>query len=356
MKVRGVIVGQVKEADRGEGAVLTLGHQARPDREIPDNVTARILPKTLFGEKYVELRSPRRRRKASLKTGDGSTQTDLPIEVERVLNDLYPLLRAVQPAELNYTLNALATALEGRGDAIGENIETLDAYLKRLNPQVPALIADLRLLAGHRSLRRRAPEIADDAAQHREDRQHAGGQGGEAERLLQGRRPRSPTPRSVPGQQRRQHHPARQAQRAAASSCSSRYSPEFPCLLSGLVDQAPCLADTFRGFIFHIDLDTAARPAARLRAAGLLPVYGAEQRSDYAGLPNPKDTQDSPGQPSLTSTTASTSLQQGERPAHAHLLDRAQLAGGRRRAGTAQKALFNSMTRAGDGRPRRRRP
>jgi ABC-type transporter Mla subunit MlaD len=37
-------------------------------------------------------------------------------EVEEVLSDLYPLLRTVQPAEINSTLNALATALEGRGE------------------------------------------------------------------------------------------------------------------------------------------------------------------------------------------------------------------------------------------------
>ena len=64
-----------------------------------------------------------------------------------MLNDLYPLLRTVQPAELNYTLNALAGALEGRGDKIGENLMTLDGYLKRMNPQLPAMIADFRLLA-----------------------------------------------------------------------------------------------------------------------------------------------------------------------------------------------------------------
>ena len=64
-----------------------------------------------------------------------------------MLSDLYPLLRTVEPAELNMTLNALATALEGRGDQIGENLETVDAYLKRLNPQIPALVEDLRLTA-----------------------------------------------------------------------------------------------------------------------------------------------------------------------------------------------------------------
>ena len=53
----------------------------------------------------------------------------------------------MQPAKLNMTLNAIATALEGRGDQLGENLETIDDYLKRLNPQIPALVEDLRLTA-----------------------------------------------------------------------------------------------------------------------------------------------------------------------------------------------------------------
>ena len=105
------------------------------------------MPKTLFGEKYVELNIPKDPSSSSLQAGDTIKQTKLPIEVEKVLNDLYPLLRTVQPAELNYTLNALAGALEGRGDKIGESLETLDGYLKRMNPQIPALIDDIKLLA-----------------------------------------------------------------------------------------------------------------------------------------------------------------------------------------------------------------
>jgi phospholipid/cholesterol/gamma-HCH transport system substrate-binding protein len=148
VKVRGVIVGEVLDAKSGaNGAVLTLGIDPDKIGEIPKNVTASILPKTLFGEKYVELDVPAEASSKALAQGDLIAQTQLPIEVEKVLNDIYPLLRAVQPAELNYTLNALATALEGRGDAIGQNIETFDAYLKRLNPQVPALVEDLRLLS-----------------------------------------------------------------------------------------------------------------------------------------------------------------------------------------------------------------
>ena len=138
-------------------------------------MTAALVPKTLFGEKYVELNIPKDASSSSLEAGDKIEQTELPIEVERVLNDLYPLLRTVQPAEINYTLNALATALEGRGDKIGESFVTLDSYLKRLNPQIPDIIADIKLLAtGHRHLRRRDARDRRHSAQHGEDGQHAG--------------------------------------------------------------------------------------------------------------------------------------------------------------------------------------
>ncbi|MCW2837622.1 MAG: virulence factor Mce, partial [Marmoricola sp.] len=59
VKVRGVIVGQVNKAEsEGNGATLTLG--IRPDKmkAIPANVTAALVPKTLFGEKYVDLNIP----------------------------------------------------------------------------------------------------------------------------------------------------------------------------------------------------------------------------------------------------------------------------------------------------------
>lgn len=130
VKVRGAIVGQVLKAevsDDGDGAVLTLGLDPDQISQIPKNVTASLLPKTLFGEKYVNLVVPSQAAPVALRTGDTISQTAMPIEVERVLNDIYPLLRTVQPAELNYTLNALANALEGRGEKLGESIGVLDS-------------------------------------------------------------------------------------------------------------------------------------------------------------------------------------------------------------------------------------
>ena len=59
VKVRGVIVGQVIKAEsEGDGATLELGIKPDQINTIPSNVTAAIVPKTLFGEKYIELNIP----------------------------------------------------------------------------------------------------------------------------------------------------------------------------------------------------------------------------------------------------------------------------------------------------------
>src|SRR4051812_25293507 len=81
VKVRGVIVGQVLDAkSEADGAVLTLGIKPNWIGKIPRNVTASILPKTLFGEKYVELVVPSNADRQALQKGDTITQTQLPIE------------------------------------------------------------------------------------------------------------------------------------------------------------------------------------------------------------------------------------------------------------------------------------
>jgi len=67
----------------------------------------------------------------------------VPIEVEKLLNDLYPLLQAVDPENLATTLSSVAGALEGRGEELGSTLVTLNNYLKKLNPDTPQLVDDL---------------------------------------------------------------------------------------------------------------------------------------------------------------------------------------------------------------------
>ena len=155
VKVRGLIVGEVRSiSTRGSGARLELALQPDQVGAIPANVSARLLPKTLFGERYVDLVLPDRPSSHHLSQGDTIPQdrSKSAIELEQVFQDLLPMLRAVRPADLAATLNALATSLEGRGERLGKNLVNLDAYLTRFNPSLPALKQDISGLADVASL------------------------------------------------------------------------------------------------------------------------------------------------------------------------------------------------------------
>jgi len=145
VKVRGIIVGSVKSVrSKGDGAIVTLDLDPGRVKDIPANVKAQILPKTLFGEQYVSLILPTHAAPA-IRQGDVIPQ-DLSkgaLETQRVLGDLLPLLTAVSPADLNATLTAVATALGGRGDQLGETLVKLDDYLKTINPHAQRLVDDL---------------------------------------------------------------------------------------------------------------------------------------------------------------------------------------------------------------------
>jgi phospholipid/cholesterol/gamma-HCH transport system substrate-binding protein len=337
VKVRGVIVGEVLKAESGaNGAVLTLGIQPDKIGEIPQNVTASILPKTLFGEKYVELVVPSDASKQALEQGDEIKQTQLPIEVEKVLNDIYPLLRAVQPAELNYTLNALATALEGRGDELGQNIETLDAYLKRLNPQVPALIEDLRLLSKVSGTYADVmPQIAETLRNTVKTGNTLVSREAKLNAFLKDVTSFSDTAKTF--LDNNGSNIVRLGQLSEPQlELLNRYSPEFPCLLRGLVDQAPHLASTFRGFVFHIDLITLPRQP-RGYGPQDVPVLGADNGPACLGLPNPKVPLT--GVPNLADGV--NGLQRGDAQRTAPQVDASLTSAA---AGSGQKAFFNSLT------------
>src|SRR3954454_17896446 len=144
VKVRGIIVGSVKSVhSKGDGAIVTLDLSPGRVKDIPSNVKAQILPKTLFGEQYVSLIIPADPARA-IAQGDVIPQdrSEGALETQRVLGDLLPLLTAVSPADLNATLTAVATALGGRGDQLGETLVNMDKYLTALNPHTKQLVDD----------------------------------------------------------------------------------------------------------------------------------------------------------------------------------------------------------------------
>ena len=143
VKLRGMIVGEVRSIQpNGEGIKIKIAMKPSAIKLIPRDVTAQIIPKTLFGEKYIDLLPPAHPDGQSLKAGDNITKAVVPIELEALLNDLYPLLEAVQPAELSSTLSAVSEALSGRGTQLGSTLKTANNYLEQINPDVGKLIDD----------------------------------------------------------------------------------------------------------------------------------------------------------------------------------------------------------------------
>jgi phospholipid/cholesterol/gamma-HCH transport system substrate-binding protein len=150
VKLRGVVVGEVRRIEpAGDRALLYLALDPELVGKIPSNVTARLLPKTLFGERYVALQVPARPARESIRAGDVITQdrTEAAIEIEKVLDDLMPVLQSVEPAKLAATLHAMSTALDGRGRQLGDTLVRLNDYLARLTPSLPDLRANIEELA-----------------------------------------------------------------------------------------------------------------------------------------------------------------------------------------------------------------
>ncbi|GAA1753589.1 MCE family protein [Aeromicrobium alkaliterrae] len=144
VKLRGMIVGEVTgQKITDDGVELTLGLNPDLIGDVPAGVTAQILPKTLFGEKFVALIPPASDTGKSLKAGDVITKAEVPIELEDVLNNLYGLLEAVEPSELSTTLTAVSTALDGRGEQLGDTLVQLNDYLTQINPEIPQAVDDL---------------------------------------------------------------------------------------------------------------------------------------------------------------------------------------------------------------------
>lgn len=294
VKIRGVQVGEVTdiEAD-ADGATLTLGLYPDMRDTIPGNVTGSIVPKTLFGEKYVSLIVPEGPIADEIKVDAVIDRTEVSTEVEQVLNDLYPLLRAVQPAEINMTLNAIATALEGRGDQLGNNLETIDSYLKRLNPEIPALVEDLRLTGEVSDVYSDVlPEVATilrntitttQTLEGREEKLNAlfkdiSSFSSTAERFLDDNGDNIIRLGEVSRPQ---------------LEVLARYAPEYPCLLEGIVNAGKLQAQAFRGFTLHIVLETLPNQP-RGYGPQDAPVFG-DKRGPYCGkLPNAPWSQENP--------------------------------------------------------------
>ena len=290
VRINGVLVGQVRSVDEdGKEAVIKVAIRPDEAKAIPENVGVQILPTTLFGQKFISFVRPDDPR-GSLHDGEviPASRVETNVELSKILADLFPLLRAVQPAQLNYTLNALATALQGRGEELGRTLDQLDAYLGTISDKLPTLKQDLASLADVAdTYNLAAPDLIDVLGNltvtsktviEKADDLHA------FFTDLQGLATTST--RILSDNEQNLIRVGKVTE--PVLELLAVYSPEFPCLIEGAAKYAPRLAETFAGNQIkqYIEFGTAQYDAYGPQDR---PLYGEVGHGPWCdGLPNPQ--------------------------------------------------------------------
>ncbi|HEV7827643.1 MAG TPA: MCE family protein [Pseudonocardiaceae bacterium] len=248
VKIRGLVVGEVTGLSSSGGAA-SVGLALKPEMVplIPDNVSARLLPKTLFGEKYVSLVLPERPSGRPLSAGDVIPQdrSRAATELDSALDRLLPLLADVRPQELASTLGAISGALRGRGHHLGDTLVRTEQLVSGLKTVLPQLQEDIT----------RAADLADTYTRAAPD-------------LLAALADLSVTTRTVAEQRQnlaqlwvsvtgasedlrgflrdnRENLIALTADSRPTLESLARYAPEYPCLLHAIAVLVPQLDRAF---------------------------------------------------------------------------------------------------------------
>jgi phospholipid/cholesterol/gamma-HCH transport system substrate-binding protein len=144
VKFQGLRVGEVRTiTSNGRIATITLAIDNDALGLIPANVDAAIVPKTLFGEKFVDLRMPKVPDGARLAAGGVIQQSTTSVEIGALFTKLVPVLDALQPQQLSIILNSLAQALDGRGRTLAAGLNQFTAFLVKIDPNVDTFTHDI---------------------------------------------------------------------------------------------------------------------------------------------------------------------------------------------------------------------
>jgi virulence factor Mce-like protein len=141
----GVQVGRVASIEeRPDGqAAIHLAMDPAQLHVIPANVHVEITSSTVFGAKSVQLVPPTQPSPKAMYPGQILDAGEVTVEINTVFEQLTSVLSKIEPAKLNATLGAIASALNGRGQQIGQTLSNLDSFLTKLEPSLPNLSHDI---------------------------------------------------------------------------------------------------------------------------------------------------------------------------------------------------------------------
>jgi phospholipid/cholesterol/gamma-HCH transport system substrate-binding protein len=291
VKLRGILVGEVRSvSSHGSGATVGLALDPSKVKLIPKNVEARLVPKTLFGEKFVNLVLPAAPSADHLRAGDVIPQdhSQAALETEKVLDHFLPLLQSLKPAELSLALNGLSSALRGRGNRLGANFARVDAYFAQLNPELPAIQEDFKGLADvSQSYAAAAPDllrlIDNSAAVSR----NVVAEKDELSRFLASTTTFNDTFTDFLDRNDQRLITLASASRPALG-VYAKYAPEYPCMAKGLVTWQPRVQNSFGGLQpgLHITLEVTKDNGQY--STGEEPKYRDDRGPVCYGLPHPQ--------------------------------------------------------------------
>lgn len=150
VEYRNVTIGKLGSEGQGPNGVVAVQFDIYPSNlsRIPKGVEAQVSPLSIFGNQYINLVAPSQVGTERLAAGDfikpysGAPSTSL----QGTVTQLYGLLNAVHPADLDTALTAFATALNGEGVNLGRALTGSSDYLgKAVVPNLSTIRSDLNL-------------------------------------------------------------------------------------------------------------------------------------------------------------------------------------------------------------------
>lgn len=149
----GVPIGRLRaaEAITGDGdrpeARLVLDIDPSYLITLPRNVDVRLQATTAFGNKYVAFSSPPNVSPQRLKSGDVVDAVGVTTEFHTLFETVTAISEQVDPVRLNQTLSALAQAADGLGDRFGRSLVDGNDIMADFNARMPEFRHDIEAIA-----------------------------------------------------------------------------------------------------------------------------------------------------------------------------------------------------------------
>lgn len=165
VKFRGILVGSVKSvqiAALGEVQQVRIALNPEYAGQIPDTVTARVIPANVFAISAVELvdNGPGPGLRDGSQIAQDTSHTT--VVLQNTLTTVRNVLAQIDPLKLGRVLGTLSYALDSGGRAPGSTIARLDTWVTQMRAAFPDFGGDLNNFADAAdALNQSAPELVD---------------------------------------------------------------------------------------------------------------------------------------------------------------------------------------------------